>query len=183
MTQEQIKLIIPAEVMRDEFEQVVQEFRDAAEEVPFPGGFWKPEDDFATYMQRTINYAWGENIPDGWVPGTAYWLLCGRRILGVCDLRHRLTEALRDFGGHIGYSIRPSERGNGYGTLILKLALVKIRNQGIYRVRITTSKANIASQRMIIKNGGVLDSESYSDQAGRITLRYWIELGQECETK
>ena len=60
---------------------------------------------------------------------------------------------------------------------MVKLAMEKARTLGIDRVLITCSKDNIASQRVIIKNGGVLDSESYSEQGGRITQRYWIELG------
>lgn len=178
MADEQIKLIIPTEALREQFELMVQEFRQAGEEVPFPGGCWKEGDNFASYMARTINYAWGENIPHGWIPGTAWWLVHGRRILGACDLRHRLTDALCDFGGHIGYSIRPAARGNGYGTLVLKLALVKIRIHGISRVRITTAVDNIASRRVIESNGFQLESESHSQNAGRATRRYWLERNE-----
>ena len=39
----------------------------------------------------------------------------------------------------------------------------------------------IASARVIQKNGGVLDSESYSERAGRVTQRYWIDLLAEKE--
>ena len=91
-------------------------------------------------------------------------------------MSHWLTDALRDWGGHIRYGVRPSERNKGYGTLMLKLALDKARALGIGRVLITCGKDNIASQRVILKNGGVLDSESYSEQAGRVTQRYWIDL-------
>jgi predicted acetyltransferase len=49
---------------------------------------------------------------------------------------------------------------------------------GIDRVRVTCDVRNIASAGVIVKCGGVLDSESFSPAAGRVTRRYWIELGQ-----
>lgn len=176
MTGQEIKLIEPTEALEDAFGKLIQEFHAAGEIEQPPGSCWKDDDNLATFMQRIRDYARGENLPAGWVPDSAYWLVCGRRILGACDIRHQLTDALRDFGGHIGYSIRPNERRKGYGTLMLKLALAKARKLGIDRALVTCDKGNIASARVIQKNGGVLDSESYSAQAGRVTQRYWIAL-------
>jgi len=178
MNEKEVKLIEPTETLREAFGELIQGFHVAGEIEQPPGSCWKDEDDFATFMRRIRDYARGENLPDGWVPDSAYWLVRGKRILGVCDLRHRLTEALRDFGGHIAYSVRPSERSKGYGTLMLKLMLGKARQLGIDRVLVTCDAGNIASQRVILKNGGVLESESYSAQAGRATQRYWIDLAE-----
>ena len=175
MAEEQIKLIGPTEDMRDAYMELLRECEQAGEPES-PGSSWHCGDDFGVFIRRVRDYAQGKNLPVNWVPDSAYWLVRGGHIIGVCDIRHRLTEALRDFGGHIAYSVRPSERGKGYGTLMLRLALEKARELGIGRVLITCGKDNIASQRMILKNGGVMDSESYSDQAGRVTQRDWIEL-------
>ena len=76
----------------------------------------------------------------------------------------------------MAYSVRPSERGKGYATEILRQALDRARKLGIDRVRMTCDVTNAASARVIEKNGGGLDSESYSDAAGRVTRRYWIAL-------
>lgn len=176
MVDNEVRLIEPTEVLCEAFGKLIREFHAAGEIEQPPGSCWKDEDDFVTFMQRVRNYARGENLPDGWVQDSAYWLVRDKRILGVCDLRHKLTEALRDFGGHVGYSIRPSERNKGYGTLMLRLVLKKAHELGIARMLITCGKDNIASQRVILKNGGVLDSESHSEQAGRVTQRYWINL-------
>jgi len=178
MTDDTIRLIEPTETLRDGFLESIDEFRDAGEMEQPPGSCWKDTDDFATYMKRVRDYAQGANLPDGWVPDSAYWLVAGERILGACDIRHRLTEALLDFGGHIGYCVRPSERRKGYGTRMLTLALQKVRQLGIDRVRITCDKDNVASARVIRGNGGVLDSESFSKAAGRVTQRYWIDLAE-----
>ena len=176
MIDENIRLIAPTEALADEFVEYIREFHAAGEMEQPSGSCWKDDDDFASYIQRVRDYAKGENLPAGWVPDSAYWLVSDKRILGACDIRHRLTEALRDFGGHIGYGVRPSERNKGYCTLMLKLALIKAREIGIDRALITCAKTNIASQHVILKNGGVLDSESYSEQGGRVTHRYWIDL-------
>ncbi|MDR0445577.1 MAG: GNAT family N-acetyltransferase [Oscillospiraceae bacterium] len=53
------------------------------------------------------------------------------RVLAMLNFRHRLTEYLLNIGGHIGYSVRPSERCKGYGKLQLELALDKCRERGV----------------------------------------------------
>ena len=97
-------------------------------------------------------------------------------LLGVSKLRHTLTPTLEDIGGHIGYSIRPSERGKGYGSLILALTLERARALGLSRVLLTCDTSNIRSARVIQRNGGVLTSEGYSSLRGARVSRYWIAL-------
>lgn len=173
----QIRLIDPTEDLREGYLNYIEEFREAGE-VESPGSGWHAGDSFDSLIRRLRDHARGRNLPEGWVPDSTYWLLRGNRLIGACDIRHRLTEALMDFGGHIGYAIRPGERSRGYGTIMLRLALEKARALGINRVLITCDRENAASVRVIQKNAGVLDSESYSKRAGRVTQRYWIELAQ-----
>ncbi|MBR3718443.1 MAG: GNAT family N-acetyltransferase, partial [Firmicutes bacterium] len=65
----------------------------------------------------------GEDLPAGYVPATTLWLVEGDRFIGRVNIRHRLSPGLLRFGGHIGYTIRPSEQGKGYGKLQLAMAL------------------------------------------------------------
>lgn len=97
-------------------------------------------------------------------------------LLGVAKLRHTLTPTLEDIGGHIGYSIRPSERGKGYGDLILALTLERAREMGLSHVLLTCDTDNIRSARVILRNGGVLTSEGFSPLRGARVSRYWIAL-------
>ena len=97
-------------------------------------------------------------------------------LLGMAKLRHTLTPMLEDIGGHIGYSIRPSERGKGYGTLILALTLDCAREMGLSHVLLTCDTENVRSARVILRNGGVLTSEGYSPMRGARVSRYWIAL-------
>ena len=154
----------------------VNEIR-AVGEPPAPWVLERHADDFAGLVRWLNEQSQGVGLKEGWVASSTFWLASSdERILGVVNLRHKLTDKLRDFGGHIGYGVRPSERNKGYATRMLRLTLDKARALGIHRVLVTCDADNIASQRVILKNGGVLDSESYSEQAGRVTQRYWIDL-------
>ncbi|MBR2950061.1 MAG: GNAT family N-acetyltransferase [Lachnospiraceae bacterium] len=78
-------------------------------------------------------------------------------------------------GGHIGDGIRPSERGKGYATEMIRLSLPECKKAGIDRVLMVCDKTNIASAKTIIKNGGILENEVL-DADGTINQRYWIDL-------
>ena len=95
--------------------------------------------------------------------------------MGTIQLRHALDADLRQRGGHIGYGIRPSERGKGYGTRQLALVLEKARELGLHRVMISCDRANIASARVAVHNGARLEWEGYDEEDGWIRI-YWIEL-------
>lgn len=182
MTEEGIKLIEPTEALAEEYREFFEEFSDVgARGIDGAGPFNKKasSEAFADLVRRARDQAQGRDLPEGYVPGSTYWLVRGGRVIGTCNLRHRLTDALRDFGGHIGYSVRPSERNKGYATEMLKLALDKARQLGIDRVLLTCDKDNIASARVIQKCCGVLDSEGIDPDDGKITQRYWIELSEE----
>ena len=110
------------------------------------------------------------------MPASTYWLVRDGRVLAVSNLRHDLNDFLRHEGGHIGYSVRPSERGKGYATLMVKLVLKKAKQLGLERVLITCDKDNVASAKVIQKNGGTLECETMSKRRGKMKQLYWIEL-------
>lgn len=114
---------------------------------------------------------------DGKVPDSVFFLLDIERniLLGAVNIRHYLNDFLLQYGGHIGDGIRPSERGKGYATEMIRLALQECKKLGIDRALMVCDKSNIASARTIIKNGGILENE-YVDDKGKIQQRYWIEI-------
>ena len=133
-------------------------------------------DDFDAWLTNVHNYSAPETAPTGKVPSTQYLALDeNEHLVGMVNLRHYLNDYLLEFGGHIGYSIRPSDRKNGYAIQLLKLALEEAKTLGIDRVRIACDRYNIASAKTIQANGGILDGELYDAQDGSITQRYWIE--------
>ena len=111
----------------------------------------------------------------GWVNCSTYFAVADNCIVGTIQIRHTLNDFLLNFGGHIGYSIRPSERRKGYGTRMLALALNKCRGLGLDKVLITCNDKNEASAKTIVKNGGVLEDKRI-ERDGGIVRRYWIVL-------
>ena len=96
------------------------------------------------------------NLEDWMVPQTSYWLFDDECPLGYGRIRHYLNDKLRETSGHIGYAIRSTERGKGYGNQILFLLLNECRKLNIEKVQIGANSDNTASNKVILKNGGVL---------------------------
>lgn len=113
-------------------------------------------------------------IPDR-ISSTTYVAIdkLSKAIIGVIDIRHYLNEE-HFYSGHIGYSIRPSMRCKGYGTEILQLGIEKAKKLGIGKLLLTCKKSNVASQKVIERNNGVLEKEMFKD--GEAYLAYWIYL-------
>lgn len=98
-----------------------------------------------------------------------------KKVIGTIDIRHELNEFLREFGGHIGFGVRPSERGKGYATEILRLGLEYCKMLGLEKVMVACYKENIPSAKTILKNGGVLEREFIHDDGKKVQV-YWINL-------
>jgi predicted acetyltransferase len=141
-----------------------------------------PNEDFACFVEKLAACSRGEGVPEGFVPHSTFFLVRnGSEVVGVSNLRHRLTVALRREGGHIGYGIRPSARGLGYGLLILRETLTRARDVGLSEAWLTCAKTNTASARTILRNGGELMSEEYIESRGEIVQRYQISLNRSAD--
>jgi predicted acetyltransferase len=170
-----IKLIEPTVNLKTEFLAMVEGHIAAGEHKMWQ--FDQAVEDFAKYVKGRLDWKKGKNLPEGWIPSTTFWLVRDNDvILGTSRLRHKLTEHLRNIGGHIGYNIRPSQRRKGYGTLILELTLQKARELGLKRVLITCDDDNIASIKIIERNGGVLEDKITNEERNVPKRRYWIGL-------
>ena len=141
-----------------------------------PGAIFRHDyHDFDNYLARLER----KTEEDGRVPNSVFFLLdeARGRLIGAADIRHYLNEDIWITGGHIGDGIRPSERGKGYGTKLVALALKECRNMGIFRVLMTCDKENTASVKTITGNGGVLENTVLNEE-GIWEQRYWIDLHQ-----
>lgn len=116
-------------------------------------------EEFKAWLIKRDNESKGIGIGEGRVPQNIYWLYADEVPIGYGKIRHRLTEKLFDDGGHIGYSIRSSERGKGYGKLQLKLLLERAKEIGIDKVLLTIHCNNINSLKVAMKNGGVIEKQ------------------------
>lgn len=131
---------------------------------------------FSDFVEKLKKESRGENLKQGYVPATTYWLIDEDGYVGRVSLRHELNENLLKVGGHIGYDIRPSKRRRGFGTKALELVLPKARSLGLEKVLITCDSTNIASKKIIESNGGVFESEVSGEKGHPNKLRFWIKL-------
>jgi len=136
-------------------------------------------EDFDAYLARVHRFGDAAQVPLGWVPGTEFWLEDDvGEIVACVRLRFWLTPSLEVEGGHIGYDVRPSSRGRGFGTAALGLVLPEARRRGLERVRLTVDSDNLPSIKIIERNGGVLSGEAISRRTGRPIKQYWIDTSR-----
>ena len=119
-----------------------------------------------------------KNVPSDRVPATQFIYVreTDDRVVGMLQLRHCFNEYLEKYAGHIGYSVRPSERRKGYATAMLHDALPRCRELGITDVLISCLTDNEGSRRTILRNGGVYESTVHEPERDRDLERYWIHL-------
>ena len=139
------------------------------------GGFWDTENFvYEDWLESNQNQEMGINLPEGWVPAIQLVAFSGKgQALGFLNLRLRLNNFLLEKSGHIGYSIRPSERGKGYAKETLRQGLQVAKEKNIKKVLVTCSVNNPASRAVILANGGLLEDVRNGVE------RYWIEVANE----
>lgn len=131
-------------------------------------------------FEKYDNYRTERNLKPNRVGAHFFWLVDDEKdyFIGEVSIRHHLTEALEQYGGHIGYGVRYSQWNKGFGTLMLKLALAEAKKIGLEKVLITCDDDNIGSARVMEKNGFVFADkiENAIDGKKIITRRYWRTL-------
>jgi len=171
------RLVIPHEKYINSFLEAQNEFLAEPKRILSDHADFFPEKETVDqFINRITGYAQGLNLPqEDWVPETILWLIDNETFIGKVSIRHRLTEYLRQFGGNIGYEIRPTKRKMGYGSLILKLGLIEAKKLGISDVLITCNATNMGSKRIIEKNGGEFLGEQFSESEKELKRRYSIK--------
>lgn len=174
---EDMILVKPDMTMAEEIMDYKREFIEAGSSMDGTGGLRKCEtaQEWIDFNERMEN---PETVPSHFVPATQYVYLrkSDNRIVGMIQIRHELNEYLHNFGGHIGYSVRPSERRKGYAGRMLAEFLPVCRRMGLGRVLVTCMTGNVASRRTIMKNGGVYENTVFDPEDQSNTERYWIKL-------
>lgn len=170
-------LVPPTLAYADQVAAYRREFLDAGDSMDGCGPLrrWEDPKDWLADVER---FARKETVPDGWVQATQFLCLrkADNRLVGMIQIRHEFNDYLRSYAGHIGYSIRPSERRKGYATEMLRLCLPHCKPIGLERVLISCDDSNEASRRTILANGGVYERTVYEPEEAVNLERYWITI-------
>ena len=134
-------------------------------------------EDYGRWLENNFRNSRETTAREGWGETSTFFAVrkSDKKIVGTAEIRRTLeNNVLKEYGGHIGYSVCPGERGKGYGTAILKLALKECRDIGMEKLMLSCSEDNAASIRVIEKCGGCF---SGTKEARQYRIRvYWIDL-------
>ncbi|MBQ7874427.1 MAG: GNAT family N-acetyltransferase [Oscillospiraceae bacterium] len=174
---EKLKLIRPETAYADDIAAYRKEFLDAGDSMDGTGPLRRIEDPLE-YIEACKDYEDPEKVPENRVPSTQFLYVREEdsRIVGMIQVRHRFNDYLEKYAGHIGYSVRPTERRKGYAKAMLEAALPFCKELGIEKVLITCDDGNIGSEKTILHNGGVYESTVYEEDEKVYIKRFWIEL-------
>jgi len=180
-----MKLVFPTLAHKEAANDYIKEHKDNNEEHINGSSSLMQSSDYESWLEKIT---WNlNNSTEDWVTGEVYFLIendenyrsdenhRNDEIIGTIAIRHYLNDALMKSGGHIGYGIRPSMRGKGYGIQMLALALERCKELDMKKVLITCREGNIASAKTAMHHGAVYEN-SIVEEDGKVVQRYWIDL-------
>ena len=159
----------PNKIYRKSFENYARAYRKISDNHYFTR-YKKALENFQDYLNDLRNYSEGNDLPQGEVRTSTFWLIDKTAVVGVARIRHQEIES----AGHIGYDISPEWRNRGYGFQILKLALEKAIKIGIEEVILTCNISNIASKKIIEKHNGKLLGTIFDEEENEYLDKYSI---------
>ncbi|MBP5655149.1 MAG: GNAT family N-acetyltransferase [Clostridiales bacterium] len=164
-----MKLVFPDITYKDKAIDYIDEFYEYGSEINGSGGLdrylreWNST--YEEWLKKVLKDMDIANIEESRVPALTYFYVREEddRIVGMVNIRLALNDFLRSEGGHIGYSVRPTERRRHYATEMLKAALKVTDTIGIKDVLVSCDKDNAASAGVIKNCGGVFRNEVYCE--------------------
>ena len=149
----------------------IREFLEYGSEINGTGGLQRFLEDYEGWLEK-LNADYTRVPGEEKVPARTFFLVreSDSRIVGMINIRLALNERLRKFGGNIGYSIRPTERGKGYNNINLYLGLKVCRKYGIGTILMDADVENPASWKTMEAFGGVRIREYYDDVNAHCTV-------------
>jgi predicted acetyltransferase len=181
---DRLRLVVPDISRKDDAISYIQEFLDYGSEINGVGSLDRYLDDYEGWLEKLeVDRTMEPN--ENRVPADTYFLVreSDERIIGMINIRHCLNENLRLIGGHIGYSVRPTERRKGYNKINLYLGLLRCQELGIDEVLMDCDADNLGSARTMQALGGRLVREWYEPNIYKTVLQdYVIDVDESIKT-
>lgn len=175
---------VPSIERKDEALQYIQEFLDYGSDINGVGGLDRYLDNYEEWLVKLEEDR--VRVPsEEKVPADTYFLVRenDNRIIGMINIRHCLNRNLRIIGGHIGYSIRPSERRKGYNKVNLYLGLLRCQELGIDEVLMDCDAKNLGSAKTMQALGGKMIIEWHEPDIYKTYLQdYTIDVDDAIKT-
>lgn len=146
----------PIDIYKDTYLEALDEFQKEGINLSYDKS--ELNKNFKKFVSKIIEL---ELNPKLGAKESTYWLIDNNEFIGRISIRHTLTPYLQKYDGNIGFEIRPTKRKLGYGSIILGLGIDKIKSIGIDKIFVMCKDNNIASIKIIEKNGGILLDRYY----------------------
>ena len=134
---------------------------------------------FEQALDRCLNMESNEYAEKaGRCPGKTFLLIRenDNKIVGTINVRWNLNQEMLNFGGHIGYGIRPTERRKGYNKINLYLGIIEAKKLGLEKVMLDCDVNNLGSDKTLKALGGVLERTEVDPSDGTLTNVYWFDV-------
>ena len=176
----EFELIFPSNEYKNQIEIFKQTMLDNDSRMDGCGSL--RNDDVDTWINKSIDYKEGRNLPNNMPPYIQYILVRknDKKIIGMFQIRHK---NINPIFGNIGYSVSADERGKGYSKIMLRLGLEKCKELGLKSVMVNCLVSNEASRRCILANGGVILDKIYVEERNYYIERYTIDVLKELDSR
>ena len=183
---ERFYLELPSIERKEEALAYIQEFKEYNSNINGTGGLnrYLEKSNYEEWLDNTIKGMEKEYAESkGLVQSATYFTIReeDNKIVGMISLRYYLNDYLRHCGGHIGYSIRPTERRNGYAKIQLYMGLLKAKKINLDKVMVDCIDTNIGSEKTIQALGGEFEGTYYDEESKETLKNYWINVDKSIE--
>ena len=163
---------VPGIDRKEDAIEFINEFYEFKSDINGTGGLQRFLDNYEGWLDK-LQQDYTRIASEEKVPGRTFFLVrsSDNRIVGMINIRLALNENLKKFGGHIGYSIRPTERGKGYNKINMYLGLKVCQENGIDNVLMDADKDNPASWKTMEALGGVNVREFFDHQNAHCVVK------------
>lgn len=176
-----LRHVIPTRKYKQQAIDYIREFNNYGSRINGVGGLDKYLDAYDTWLIKLENDSVGFN--ERGIPIKTFFLIReeDNRLVGMINIRVSKDIKILKDAGHIGYSIRPTERSKGYNKVNLYLGLKYLDKHNIDVALLSCIDSNLASSKTIESLGGVLYDEVYKEEYNGVIKKYKIDIKESLE--